>query len=344
MLLATNDTKHTLLIGDIPDLSSLYASASHNHAASAITSGVLDNARVNWAAPTNIGTTTPPEITANKSLFIQSATTSPAVSLRLHASVTTAHSGFTVFKSDGTTAVLQFMPFNRWDLNQFSIFIPAGGASSYSVRLHNDALDWSHGTSYGAVSCSLTTGGSTDSPAFSDSIASRRTTYVVRLSDSGLGGPNYFTVAGGSNLGKVLMLSSTSTTNSLVNSLEIYNRTSGTVALGYGVSIDFYGNTSAGTTTDRLMSRRATLWEITTDASRRSRLEDSVYLVSTKTTVLGQGVDGADVGSAQAFFFGRPNADGTWPDATWRIIRNGNNLEIQRRETAAWVVKSTIAA
>lgn len=37
----------------------LYAPISHAHAASEITSGVLDNARVNWAAPSAIGGTTP---------------------------------------------------------------------------------------------------------------------------------------------------------------------------------------------------------------------------------------------------------------------------------------------
>ncbi|NBW16669.1 MAG: hypothetical protein EBR82_52700, partial [Caulobacteraceae bacterium] len=35
-----------------------FAAASHNHAASAITSGVLDNARINFAAPSAIGSTT----------------------------------------------------------------------------------------------------------------------------------------------------------------------------------------------------------------------------------------------------------------------------------------------
>jgi hypothetical protein len=36
-----------------------FAAASHTHAASAITSGTLDNARVNFAAPAAIGNTTP---------------------------------------------------------------------------------------------------------------------------------------------------------------------------------------------------------------------------------------------------------------------------------------------
>lgn len=36
-----------------------YAAVSHTHAAADITSGVLDNARVNWASPNAIGTGTP---------------------------------------------------------------------------------------------------------------------------------------------------------------------------------------------------------------------------------------------------------------------------------------------
>lgn len=48
-----------LAAGDIPDLSGTYALASHNHGAADVVSGMLDNARINWAAPGAIGGTTP---------------------------------------------------------------------------------------------------------------------------------------------------------------------------------------------------------------------------------------------------------------------------------------------
>ncbi|RKZ31851.1 hypothetical protein DRQ36_00465, partial [bacterium] len=49
-------------------------------------------------------------------------------------------------------------------------------------------------------------------------------------------------------------------------------------------------------------------------------------------------VDGdIEVGDADAFYFGDPNTDGTW-----RIIRVGNNLEFQRRESGVWNTKDTM--
>jgi len=39
----------------------------------------------------------------------------------------------------------------------------------------------------------------------------------------------------------------------------------------------------------------------------------------------------------KSFYFGDANTDGTW-----RIIRVGNNLEFQRRESGTWVTKSTM--
>jgi hypothetical protein len=48
--------------------------------------------------------------------------------------------------------------------------------------------------------------------------------------------------------------------------------------------------------------------------------------------------DGDVVASADdAFYLGDPDTDGTW-----RIIRDGNNLVHQRRESSAWVTKQTI--
>ena len=45
------------------------------------------------------------------------------------------------------------------------------------------------------------------------------------------------------------------------------------------------------------------------------------------------------VGDADAFYFGPAGTDGSW-----RIVRSGNDLQIERRESGSWVSKSTIAA
>jgi hypothetical protein len=49
--------------------------------------------------------------------------------------------------------------------------------------------------------------------------------------------------------------------------------------------------------------------------------------------------DDVYVGAADAYYFGVPNVNDTW-----RIVRSGNNLVIERRETGAYVTKSTILA
>lgn len=48
---------------------------------------------------------------------------------------------------------------------------------------------------------------------------------------------------------------------------------------------------------------------------------------------------GVRVESTLAFHLGDPTVDGTW-----RIVRSGNNLVFERRESSAWVTKQTIAA
>jgi len=44
-----------------------------------------------------------------------------------------------------------------------------------------------------------------------------------------------------------------------------------------------------------------------------------------------------EIGSSNAFYFGDPETDGTW-----RIIRNGSNLEFQLRESGGWTTKDSI--
>jgi hypothetical protein len=52
-----NNTSNKLAYGTVSDVGA--AAASHTHAASDVTSGTFDNARVNFAAPSSIGNTTP---------------------------------------------------------------------------------------------------------------------------------------------------------------------------------------------------------------------------------------------------------------------------------------------
>lgn len=40
--------------------------------------------------------------------------------------------------------------------------------------------------------------------------------------------------------------------------------------------------------------------------------------------------------SEGAYYFGDTNTDGSW-----RLVRSGNNLEVQRLESSSWVSKST---
>ena len=46
-----------------------------------------------------------------------------------------------------------------------------------------------------------------------------------------------------------------------------------------------------------------------------------------------------EIAAAKAEYFGDADTDGTW-----RIIRNGDDLVMQRRESGAYVTKQTIAA
>lgn len=60
-----------LVAADIPALA--YAATSHTHAAADTTTGVFDNARVNWAAPDAIGSTTPPTSATLRNLYVYHA-------------------------------------------------------------------------------------------------------------------------------------------------------------------------------------------------------------------------------------------------------------------------------
>lgn len=163
------------------------------------------------------------------------------------------------------------------------------------------------------------------------------TTEKARIDSSG----NF--VIGGTTANSTLHAIKTDAgTNDTQNVLTIGRNSSNTPAANFASRMLFQLKSS--TTNDQDAASRRVIWEVATHASRRARVLDSVYLAGTETAALGQGGDGADVADTQAYHFGRPNADGTWPDGTWRIIRSGNNLVTERRESSAWVTKQTISA
>lgn len=49
--------------------------------------------------------------------------------------------------------------------------------------------------------------------------------------------------------------------------------------------------------------------------------------------------DKIELGATEALYFGKNDTNGSW-----RLIRSGNDLVIQRREMGSWVTKSTISA
>ena len=52
-----------------------------------------------------------------------------------------------------------------------------------------------------------------------------------------------------------------------------------------------------------------------------------------------KGLTQVEVGSAAPFYFGDASTDGSW-----RIVRSGNNLVFQRRESSTWNTKLTVTA
>jgi hypothetical protein len=147
---------------------------------------------------------------------------------------------------------------------------------------------------------------------------------------------------GGSAVSPLTLTVSVSATNTITTLFTQNLNTSGTAAQGFGGSNLM--RLESSTTADQVAARTRVFWLTATHAARESRLVDAVVTVSTETDVLGQTIDGVDVSDTQAYYFGRPDAAGDWANNTWRMIRSGNDLVIQRRESAAWVTKSTIAA
>lgn len=112
-------TFRALVAADIPVLP--YAAVSHTHAAADITSGVLDNARVNWASPSAIGTST-----AQNGTFTRVFVANPAPSTPDNSSIE--------FSTDSSQTLMRWRTFwangsLRRNSNDFEIWSQTGGVT-----------------------------------------------------------------------------------------------------------------------------------------------------------------------------------------------------------------------
>lgn len=128
MVLATPEVSYSQLLSTFPtkaelnalddafnalvaSLSATYAALSHTHAATEIVSGVLDNARVNFASPPAIGSVTPAAFTGTTGRFNSDLTLAGAPGkIKPAANSTTA---LQIAQADGT-AFVTFDTTNKW--------------------------------------------------------------------------------------------------------------------------------------------------------------------------------------------------------------------------------------
>lgn len=154
------------------------------------------------------------------------------------------------------------------------------------------------------------------------------------------------------------VLESDAATNSVTNVLTLGHNTSGTPAAGFGIGIPLQLESS--TTENRDAALISARWLVATDASRMSQYDVDVYEIATaRRAIHARAVTGGaqvainqptptstldvngdvEIASTGAVYLGDPTTDGSW-----RIMRSGNNLVFERRETGAWVGKGSFAA
>lgn len=114
-------------------------------------------------------------------------------------------------------------------------------------------------------------------------------------------------------------------------------RSSNTPVDNFAAELKFQLKSSS--TNDQDVAAWIAAWGTATHLSRAGKLIGRVWNVGTPVDVLTLTPNGAGVGGSQAYYFGAEATDGTW-----RIIRSGNDLKFQRRESGSYVDKSTIAA
>lgn len=78
---------------------------------------------------------------------------------------------------------------------------------------------------------------------------------------------------------------------------------------------------------------------LTTAVKKIDFAGDGVTVTETATDEVLVTIDVGEVTSVSAFYFGDPDTDGSW-----RMIRSGNDLNAERRESSVWVSKGGFTA
>lgn len=163
-------------------------------------------------------------------------------------------------------------------------------------------------------------------------VANNNSNVVVVYASGGVAIGGYF------NPSTVLHASKSDASTGAVTNVATLDHTltsgAGASGIGVGLLMRAYSSTQI-----RETGRIRSVLTTATDASRVANLILSVWNVGVETDVLTLTPNGVGVGSSQAYYFGAESTD-----STWRIIRSGNDLKFQRRESGSYVDKSTIAA
>lgn len=129
----------------------------------------------------------------------------------------------------------------------------------------------------------------------------------------------------------------TATTNAVTYVQRLTSTSSGTPANGIGVGIEFEVETSSANN-----EIGATIEAVTTDVTSTSEDFDLVFNTmaagSTAAERFRLSDSGAEITSGAAYYLGARGTDGTW-----RIVRSGDDLLLQQRESGSYVTKQTFS-
>lgn len=354
----------------------LFARAAHSHAAGDITSGVLDNARVDWASPGAIGGTTPALGTFTRLSAIYdeaspaTATFYPISSARNNAANRGVALGIQT-RSDNNT--VRGGAVQAVGNGQLFIGVPSapyaiqinGAEGNIIIGATSTQLNFTERMIlHGALV--LQSGAGLDTPnttypkiiGGSSVMGTNSDLLLIARNSSSNGHIGFITGAAGGQAGVRMSVRADGTvhigtwhtpaallsvllndtgTNDIVNVGIIGRRSSNTPAADFGAALLYQLKSS--TTNDQNVAAWIAAWGNATHLSRTGKLIGRVWNIGTPVDVLTLTPNGASIGSAQAFYFGAEATDGTW-----RIIRDGTGLKFQRRESGSYVDKSTIAA
>lgn len=259
----------------------LKAATSHSHAASDITSGTLDNARVNWASPSAIGSGTAAAITGTLVIATdQLEVGNVAVRLTTLGLTRIGSSSNQYFKSQSSRMTI--------------------GANSAGIQ-----FDISSGQQALLTATGLAVGSSTPSARL----------HVTETS---------------------------AVTNAVIEVERVQAASTGTPSAGFGGRQLFALQNAIGTV--RNAGAIDVVWTNAASGTEYASLHLKAGTANTLNTILRLGYDSANADFVELpgttpFYMGDLGTDGTW-----RLMRSGNDLLIQRRESGTYVTKSTITA